>query len=132
MKSLIVIMLSTLLITACGSGNESSNGDSIKITNMSPKQSMSLEIGETIMLSYEVEYELKSSESGFITLVVQGASNETIVNESYIAEQGKHTETLKAEIVVPDTRAIQVFTPLLTPASTSTTVVDSRTYQVVK
>lgn len=69
---------------------------------------------------------------GQIALVVQGASNETLANEFYIASKGKHTEKLEATITVPDTRLIHVFTPLSPQGQSSTTIVESRMHKVVK
>uniref|UniRef100_UPI003D152E04 hypothetical protein n=1 Tax=Amphritea sp. TaxID=1872502 RepID=UPI003D152E04 len=75
-------------------------------------------------------YNLASADTGSLTLVVQGASNETLGNEFYVVYKGAGTEILEAEIVVPESRAVQVFTPLSPQGTSSTTIVESRFYKV--
>ena len=89
-------------------------------------------MGSEVEIKYEVEYTLESSDLGQITLVIQGASNEPIANENYIATKGTHIETLEATITVPDTRLIHVFTPLSIQGQSRTSIVQSRLHRVIK
>lgn len=77
-----------------------------------------------------VEYNLESSETGDIALIIQGASNESLANEFYVAEKGKHVETLQATITIPETRLIRVFTPLTLQNDSSSTIVETFMYKV--
>jgi hypothetical protein len=137
LKYLLIALFSSIVVSSCSKSNCESveckpSPDSVKIIDVSPEQSVSLKVGDKVTIAYEVEYALRSSDVGQLALVVQGASNETLANEFYIASKGIHKETLVAEIVVPDTRAIHVFTPLSPQGQSSTTIVESRLYRVVK
>ena len=128
MKNSIITFFSILLFSV-----GSYAADSIKIISVSPDQSQELKVGSEVKITYEVEYTLESSEMGEIALEVQGASNnEILANEFYIATKGKHTETLEATITIPDTRLINVITYVLPKGLSSTDVVESRMYKVVK
>lgn len=139
MRNLLIAVFSTVLLFGCsdeeGQSTESpsmpsANKDSVKILSASPKLNETLKVGATVNIKYEVKYNLASADTGSLTLVVQGASNETLGNELYVIHKGSGTEVLEAEIVVPDTRAIQVFTPLSPQGTSSTTIVESRLYKV--
>jgi len=111
---------------------EPASGDSIKILSVSPEKSEVLKVGQKVKFSFNVEYTLNSAESGNVVLVIQTASVQSLGNELYIAQKGTHTETLEAEITIPDTRAIIVFTPLSGESVSGTSVVQSVTYKVSK
>jgi len=133
----IIFGVFIFILAACSEGEcpsvECSNtGDSVKILSVKPEQTAELKVGDTVKIAYEVEYNLESSEIGQIALVVQSASNEILANEFYVASKGQHKEVLEAEIVVPDTRLIQVFTPLSPQGRSQTTIVESRIHKVVQ
>ena len=141
MNKLSVIVILTIMLCACGKNEpsgESSNpssaskGDSVRILSQSPSLEESLTVGQKVKLSVEVEYELNTGSSGDVTLVVQDASNNTVANELYPIRKGMHKETLEAEVTVPDTRALVLFTPLTPQGNSRTTVVESISYKVEK
>jgi hypothetical protein len=107
-----------------------SNKDSVKILSASPAITETLKTGASLKIIYEVQYNLASADTGSLALVIQGASNETLSNEFYVVQKGSGTEVLEAEIIVPQSRAVQVFTPLSPQGSSSTSIVESRLYKV--
>ena len=127
MKNILFLLFSLSLLSTAVRAD-----DSITILNVSPKQTEALKVGSEVEIKYEVEYTLESSDLGQITLVIQGASNEPIANENYIATKGTHIETLEATITVPDTRLIHVFTPLSIQGQSRTSIVQSRLHRVIK
>jgi hypothetical protein len=129
---MVVFFLAACSEDECPSVECSNSGDSVKILSVKPEQTVGLKVGDTVKIAYEVEYNLESSEIGQIALVVQSASNEIIANEFYVASKGQHKEVLEAEIVVPDTRLIHVFTPLSPQGRSQTTIVESRLHKVVQ
>jgi hypothetical protein len=108
--------------------------DSIKILSISPMTETALRIGETLTLQVEVEYNLTSAESGTVTLVIQqGESGRPpLANEIEVVTKGRAKVVLSKELQVPETRALQVFTPLNVQGGSSTRVVDNRVYKVVR
>jgi hypothetical protein len=99
-----------------------------------PAPEQPLRVGATVKFEVQVEYNLTSSASGSITLVIQrGESGHMpLANETTVIQKGKGTATLRTELVVPETTAIQIFTPLTGQGGTSTSVVDTRVYRAVK
>ena len=110
-----------------------SSGSSVKILSIAPELSKPLYIGDKTKIIVEVEY-VMSQDSGTITLVIQkgesggfplGSSTEVVL-------KGKGTIKLEAEIQIPDTKALQVFTPLSFQGGASTSIVDYRAFKVTK
>lgn len=141
MRIVLATLMTSLILLGCGesesppikqSSGSNSSKDSVKILSASPVVTETLKAGSAVKIRYEVQYNLASSDTGSLTLVVQGASNETLGNEFYVVHKGSGTEILEAEIVVPESRAVQVFTPLSPQGSSSTTIVESRLYKVEK
>lgn len=139
MRTILATLIMPLLLLGCGESESPaqkqsiepiSSKDSVKILSASPAITETLKAGSSVKIKYEVQYNLASSDTGSLTLVVQGASNETLGNEFYVVHKGSGTEILEAEIVVPQSRAVQVFTPLSPQGSSSTTIVESRLYKV--
>jgi hypothetical protein len=108
--------------------------DSVKILSVSPTTDAPLRAGDTISLQVEVEYSLTSANSGTVTLVVQQAESgrPPLANEVEVVMKGRERLVLSKQIQVPDTKALQVFTPLNVQGGTSTRVVDHRIYKVVR
>ena len=106
------------------------SGSSVRIVQFSPPTTSPIRVGERRSLQVEVEYSL-SVDSGVINLVVQASDNKGIAGETDVVTNGTGKLTLKAEFVVPDTRAVNVFTPLLAQGQPGTSTVDARTYKVV-
>jgi hypothetical protein len=105
-------------------------GSFVKIISISPTPGQPLHSGEKINLKVEVNYSL-NAESGTLAIVVQGADNSGIAQNFEVVPKGTGNVTLEASFVVPDTKAIQVFTPLSAQGQGSTSTVDSRAFKVV-
>jgi hypothetical protein len=108
--------------------------DSVRITSILPAPEQPLRVGATVKFEVQLEYNLTSSASGSVTLVIQQGESGLmpLANETTVIQNGQGTATLRKELVVPETTAIQVFTPLTGQGGTSTSVVDTRVYRVVK
>lgn len=104
--------------------------NSVRIVRTDPPLTETLKVGSAIKLQFEVEYTLASEESGSLAMVIQTASNHVTANEFYVVEKGHGKQIMEAVIVVPDTRALQVFTPLSPQSQSMTSTVDSRVYRV--
>ncbi len=114
----------------CDCENRTENADSVKIVEVHPTVVEPLMVGDTVSFKFKVEYQLTTSDTGSIVMVVQGSGNESLGNEVYPITKGQGEELLEASITIPDTRSITIFTPMSTPGNSSTTTVDSRTYRV--
>ena len=143
MKTLRVnTVVLALAVVAAGCGETQSEAppassaarDSVRITSISPATEQPLRVGATVKFEVQVEYSLASSASGSVTLVIQqGESGHMpLANETTVIQKGKGTATLRKELAVPETAAIQIFTPLTGQGGSSTNVVDTRVYSVVK
>jgi hypothetical protein len=138
MKNYIATMALIAALVGCGEDVDAQvrdaasrdSGDAVEILEVSPEADSILKAGERVTFEFHVEYELVTAKAGSITLVVQDASNATLSNETYVVHKGNGEKTLKAEIVVPSTRAVQVFTPLTPQGQQATTIVESRLYKV--
>jgi len=108
--------------------------DSVKIVSISPTTDTPLRVGETVTLQVEIEYNLTSAESGTVTLVVQQGESgrRPLANELEVVMKGRAKLVLGKQLQVPETRALQVFTPLNVQGGTSTRVVDNRVYKVIR
>lgn len=108
--------------------------DTVRIVSIAPEPEETLHAGDRVRIHVEVEYNLVSAASATIMLVVQqGESGKLpLANETQVVQKGAGTVVLGKEIEIPDTAAIQVFTPLTPQGATSTQVVDRRAYKVVK
>ena len=135
MKALI---LSFLVATTLVAGAQDSSiklpikQNSVKILSVSPGIEKELVAGTTVTLKVELEYNLVSAESATVTLVVQRSESGhmPLANEMNVIKKGQGKTTISTDIKVPQTKAIQIFTPLLVQGSTQTTTVDSRVYSV--
>ncbi len=127
--STVTFLVTMCLLTACDRGSEMPQGSSVRITQISPATSVSLRVGDSATIRAEVEYTL-SVESGTITLVIQSSDNRTIANETEVVTKGTGKVVLSSTLVVPDTKVVQVFTPLSAQGQVSTTTVDQRAYKV--
>jgi hypothetical protein len=90
-----------------------------------------LKVGDRVKVQVEVSYAL-TADVGHITLVVQAANNASLANHMAVLNKGNGKITLAAEFVVPDSNAVQIFTPLSAEGQTATSTVDHRAYKVVK
>ncbi|HVJ24589.1 MAG TPA: hypothetical protein VM756_11695 [Burkholderiales bacterium] len=106
-------------------------GSFVKIVSVSPDTKSPLKVGAKVKLQVEVSYAL-TVDVGQITLVVQAADNATLANHMAVVKKGNGKITLSTEFVVPDSNAVQIFTPLSAQGQTATSTVDHRAYKVVK
>lgn len=129
--------VSTILIAAwvgaCDQGSFQSapSGSFVKITSVSPDTGTTLKVGDKVKVRVEVSYAL-SSDGGTVSLVVQSANNSSLAHNMEVVQKGSGKATLSAEFVVPDSNAVQIFTPLSAQGQTSTSTVDYRAYKVSK
>lgn len=133
LKSLIVVLVIGLagFLTSCSSSSSKEN--SVKIVSISPDINTPLQAGSSVEISVDVEYSLKQNK-GEITLVLQqGDATPTISlgNVDKPIKKGSGKLTLKANITIPKTDSIQVFTALSIPGESQTTTVDMRVLKVV-
>jgi hypothetical protein len=49
-----------------------------------------------------------------------------------VLTRGEGTVTLETTVTIPNTKALQVFTPLQLPGQAQTTIVDMKAYKVMK
>ena len=115
-------------------GFQQHKADSVRIASISPGTNTILRVGERVTFRVEVEYNLSGADSGSVTLVIQqGESGHApLANETAVVQKGRAKIVLSKDIEVPDTKALQVFTPLTVQSGTSTHVVDTRSYKVVR
>ena len=108
--------------------------DSVRIVSISPPPDTPLRVGETLTVQVEVEYNLTSAESGTVTLVIQQGESgrQSLANEIEVIMKGRAKVVLSKQLQVPETKALQVFTPLNVQGGSSTRVVDNRVYKVVR
>ena len=110
-----------------------SSESSVKIISIAPELSKPLYVGEKETIVVEVEY-VMSKDSGTVTLVIQKGESggRPLGSATEVALRGKGTVKLKAEIQIPDTKAIQIFTPLSFQDGAGTSIVDYRAFKVAK
>ena len=82
------------------------------------------------------EYAVRE-DSAMLNLVIQkgeysNSPDVLVGSASEVVSKGKGTVTLEKIINIPDTKALQVFTPLAIPGQTRTLIVDMKFYKVVK
>ncbi len=106
-------------------------GSFVRIVSVSPDTKSPLKVGDKVKVQVEVSYAL-TTDVGQITLVVQAADNTTLANQTAVVKKGDGKLTLSASFVVPDSKAVQIYTPLSAQGQKATSTVDQRAYKVVK
>jgi hypothetical protein len=101
----------------------------VKIVALKPDTTTPLKVGAKVKLQAEVAYRLLA-DAGAVTLVVQ-SSDKGVAQASQAIKRGEGKATLAVEFVVPETKALQVYTPLQALGQKTTATVDARTYKVV-
>ena len=99
--------------------------------SVSPDTKSPLKVGDKVKVQVEVSYAL-TVDVGQITLVAQAADNATLGNRATAVKKGEGRLTLSVEFVVPDSDAVQIYTPLSAQGQKATSTVAHRTYKVVK
>jgi len=105
-------------------------GSLVKIANISPDTSTPLRAGDRVKVKVDVDYSL-TSDAGTVNLVIQTADNSSLAHNMEVLQKGTGKVTLVAEFVVPNSNAVQIFTPLSAQGQTSTSTVDTRAYKVI-
>lgn len=136
MKKIILVssLIMSLIFLVATSYAESTSTQSsyVKILEIQPDLSVPLEVGSDVDFEVKVEYSVEE-DSATIDLVIQkGGISPFIGGDTDIITRGQGVVTLKAKVKIPDTKAIQVFTPLGLQGQAQTSIVDSRFYKVVK
>ena len=141
-KSVLGTLLA-LAISAGGCQRQESRGgtevpnasrDAVKIAALTPGTDAPLRVGDRVTFRVTAAYTLTSADAGSVTLVIQRgeSGNPPLANETKVVGKGSGTVVLEKELEIPDTAALQLFTPLSAQGSTNTNVVDSRVYRVTK
>ena len=118
-----------------GVGWQADSGmDTVRILSVSPTTDLPLRVGDTVTFQVEVECNLATANSGSVTLVIQQAESGRmpLANEIEVITKGRSRTVLSKQVQIPETKAIQVFTPLNVQGGTKTSVVDNRIYKVVR
>jgi hypothetical protein len=140
MKKVMCALLSifSLIFSAalCYAGNAADEGDYVKILEIQPNPSVPLEAGSNVHFEVKIEYYVKE-DSATVDLVIQkgessGGIGSHIGSVMEVLTHGKGVVTLDIDVKVPDTKAVQIFTPLTVSGQTGTSTVDSRFYKVIK
>jgi hypothetical protein len=117
-------------------GNASAAGSYVKILKIEPDPSVPLKSGSEVHFKVNIGYKI-TEDSATINLLIQkgeysGGIDTVVGSTMQVLTKGKGTITLEKTVKVPNTDVIQVFTPLMIPGQTSTTIVDMKYYKVVK
>jgi hypothetical protein len=132
-SAFLSLLFVALLLTGCDDGGSAENsapaGSTVKILSTSPVHSESLNRGDLVRLRVEVEYRL-NADSGTLSLVVQESDTSSISVQTEVVARGTGTSVFETEFVVPDTKAILLFTPLTGQGQTKTSTVDTLAFKV--
>ena len=102
---------------------------SVRIVGMKPDTTTPLKVGAKVKLQAEIAYRLLA-DAGVLTLIVQ-LNDKGLAQASQALQRGEGKATLAVEFVVPEAKAIQVYTPLQALGQKTTATVDARTYKIV-
>jgi hypothetical protein len=102
---------------------------SVRIVVLKPDTTTPLKVGAKVKLQAEIAYRLLA-DAGVLTLVVQ-LNDKGLAQASQAIQRGEGKATLAVEFVVPEAKAIQVYTPLQALGQKTTATVDARTYKIV-
>ena len=122
-----------LVLTGCDVGGSADNsapaGSTVNILSTSPVHSEPLKRGDLVQLRAEVEYRL-NADSGTLSLVVQESDTSSISVQTEVVTRGTGTSIFETEFVVPDTKAVLLFTPLTGQGQAKTSTVDTLAFKV--
>lgn len=128
---ILVFSMSSLSVFAAEEAN------TVKIVSITPDSDKPLSVGQEVNLVIKVAYTLENPD-GMIVLNVQKGEMGTnsvdaiVVSSTEVITKGSGEVELKQKFVVPDTKAIQVFTPLIISGNTQSQAVDYKVYKVIK
>lgn len=129
MRTSLLLALA-LFAGSAQASNPAPDGSFVQIVSVSPSVGTALRAGEKVSLKVEVEY-VVPGESATIGLVVQAADNSSIAHDNDVLLKGNGKVTLSATFTVPETKMINIFTPLSAQGQNSTSTVDSRAFKVL-
>lgn len=138
MREHFLLVLLIMSLTACSDndgifeGQRTSSVHDVNIVSIDPPTSEILQVGLDYTITAEVSYSFNASE-GEISLVIQRgeSGHPPIYYTAHPISKGEGVIILKSEFTVPNTKSIQVFTPLTSQGDTSTSVVATRSYKAV-
>lgn len=104
--------------------------DSVKVLSAAPSTTAALKAGSTVKMRFDVQYSLASKEKGTLELVIQDSANEALEKQSYPVSKGKGVQTLKTEVVVPESNSIKLMITLTPEGSANESIVESKSYKV--
>ncbi len=130
------LVIALFVVSTCYAETEGKKENYVKIREIQPDLSLPLEVGSDITFEVNVEYYL-NEDSATIDLVIQkaehsGSAASYLGGDTEIISPGSGVVTLKTTIKIPETKAIQIFTPLTLQGQNSSSIVDSRFYKVLK
>jgi hypothetical protein len=132
-RTLIALVLLGALALACEKKPPAParpvSAGSVRIVGLQPETTTPLKVGAKVKVQVEVAYRLLA-EAGAVTLVVQ-SNDKGLAQASQAIKQGEGKATLAVEFMVPETKAIQIYTPLQAWGQKATATLDTRTYKVV-
>lgn len=131
-SQLLVIVVLALITALTYAETTPASGSSIRIKKIQPTIAQPLKPGEKVTFIVDLNYNL-AAELGGAALVIQRAESGYVpLAHTYTnLSQGSGTVTLQAEVEIPATSAIQIYTPLYHQGGGSTSVVDNRVFEVV-
>ena len=105
----------------------------LDIVTSSPPTSEPLEVGKNYTISVDVTYTLVADE-GRISILVQEPKNgvKPLAFHKQAISKGEGELTLSVDITVPETDRLVVLIPLMATGDTSTKVLSTKSYQVIK
>ncbi|HEV7515962.1 MAG TPA: hypothetical protein VGR07_06655 [Thermoanaerobaculia bacterium] len=130
----LVLMIS---LAGCNgrSPSESAGADSVSISSISPAAGTRLAPGSTVTFTARIDYELSSTLTGAITLVIEDQLNQVLTTHPQVrtsVTRGRGSVSLSDQITVPASgvTTVRVFFPLSMEGVSSTSVVASVSYPV--
>jgi len=117
------------------SPSEVSGQDSVSISSISPAAGTRLAPGSSVTFNARIDYELSSSATGTITVVIEDQSNAILTTHPQVrtsVSRGRGSVNLSDQITVPASgvTTVRVFFPLNMAGVSSTNVVVSASYPV--
>lgn len=130
----IASVMTAASLMGCGKdgspAKKAASAGSVRIVGLAPDTTTPLKVGDKVTIQVEVDYRL-AAEAGMVSVVVQSADNKNLAHNGEVAKKGTGKASMSVEFVVPDTKTVQVFTPLQAQGQSATTTVDFRAYEVV-
>ena len=111
-----------------GGGLEPSSGSSVEIDRVQPSIATVLQPGTRETFTVDLDYTIIAP-SGYVSLFIQSSAG-GIGHETKRLTKGSGKLTLSKEVEIPKTRRIEVIVALYHDDGGSTSITDSRTYEV--